>query len=173
MPSPESLKKLREVITENLRVQKSGAQTIPYIDVTHALDDARARQNHVVFGRRGCGKTLLLQNAASTSAVDRKTIYLNCEDFKNHSFPNVLIEILDAVFSEMEKRLTGWFGKKKKSRELIGKIRAQLASMQQKDDERTERVIEKENSGVSGAIKAGYTNEIVSQGTASVGNKAV
>jgi len=23
-------------------------------------------------------------------------VYLNCEDFKTHSFPNVLIEILDA-----------------------------------------------------------------------------
>jgi hypothetical protein len=73
----------------------------------------------------------------------------------------------------MEKRLTGWFGKKKKSRELIGEIRARLAAMQNKDDERTERVIEKENSGVAGAIKAGYTSETVSQGSASVGNKAL
>ena len=159
MASPESLKKLREVITENLRVQKAGAQAIPYIDVTHALDDVQARQNHVVFGRRGCGKTLLLQNGAALAPADRKTIYLNCEDFKNHSFPNVLIEILDSVFSEMQKQLTGWFGKKKKSRALIGSIRSQLAQMQQKDDDRQEKVVEKANSGVSQEVKAGYVRE--------------
>jgi Cdc6-like AAA superfamily ATPase len=173
MASPESLKKLREIITENLRIQRSGAPSIPYIDVTHALDDSRARQNHVVFGRRGCGKTLLLQNAAKLSASDRKTIYLNCEDFKNHSFPNVLIVILDAVFSEMEKRLTGWFGKKKKSRELIEGIRQQLAAMQQKDDERKEKVVETNSTGDSRAIKAGCNRETTDQVSANVGNKAI
>ena len=87
MASAEALAKLREVITENLRIQKSGAPTIRYIDVTHALDDARARQNHVIFARRGCGKTLLLHNAASLAGDDRKTIYLNCEDFQEPLFP--------------------------------------------------------------------------------------
>ncbi|SIS77384.1 hypothetical protein SAMN05421788_1011131 [Filimonas lacunae] len=42
-----------------------------------------------------------------------KTVYLNCEDFKTHSFPNVLVEILDAVFGELQRNLSGWFGKKK------------------------------------------------------------
>ncbi len=42
-----------------------------------------------------------------------KTIYLNCEDFKRHSFPNVLVEILDALFFELEQHLTGWFWEKK------------------------------------------------------------
>src|SRR5437773_11798811 len=83
MPTKEALARLREVITENLRIQRSGPRSIPYIDVSHALPDARSRQNHVIFGRRGCGKTLLLDNAAETIYPDRKTIYLNCEDFKN------------------------------------------------------------------------------------------
>ena len=171
MASTESLKKLRSVITENLRVQRSGAQAIPYIDVTNALDDAQARQNHVVFGRRGCGKTLLLQNAANLSATDRKTIYLNCEDFKNHSFPNVLIEILDAVFSEMQKHLTGWFGKKKQSRQLIAEIRTHLTNLQKQDDERTERVTEKESTGSSVGVKGGINAEGSSQHAVTVGRK--
>ena len=63
VPPKEKLDKLRKVITENLRIQQSGAPTIPYIDVAHAVPAAKARQNHVIFGRRGCGKTLLLEDS--------------------------------------------------------------------------------------------------------------
>jgi hypothetical protein len=62
MPTRDDLTKLRNVINESLRVQRGGADPVPYIDVGSVLDDVRARQNHVVFARRGCGKTLLLHN---------------------------------------------------------------------------------------------------------------
>jgi predicted AAA+ superfamily ATPase len=99
---PKKIKKLRILITENLRVQRGGAKPIPYIDVGNVLLDAAARQNHAVFGRHGCGKTLLLHHSAKMLPEDIKPIYLNCEDFKKHSFPNVLIEILDALFGELK-----------------------------------------------------------------------
>ena len=105
---------LRRVITENLRIQRGGAEPIPYIDVSNILNDICARQNHAIFARRGCGKSLLLHH--SSQLLDQyavKAVYLNCEDFKKHSFPNVLIEILDALFAELETHLTGWFGKEK------------------------------------------------------------
>jgi predicted AAA+ superfamily ATPase len=101
------LTKLRKVITENLRVQLGGAQLLPYIDVSNALSDITAKQNHVVFGRRGCGKTLLLHYSATKLPSEIRPVYINCEDFKKHSFPNVLIEILDALFGELETNLTG------------------------------------------------------------------
>ncbi|HDL84941.1 MAG TPA: hypothetical protein ENH11_01190 [Candidatus Acetothermia bacterium] len=66
-----------------------------------------------MFARRGCGKTLLLHHSAKNLPSDIQTVYLNCEDFKHHSFPNVLIEILDALFAELEGNLPGWFGRKK------------------------------------------------------------
>jgi hypothetical protein len=130
------LTKLRQIITENLRIQRGGSDDVPYIDLSNTLVDVCARQNHTVFARRGCGKTLLLHQ--STRALDHsiKTVYLNCEDFKRHSFPNVLIEILDALFRELEQHLTGWFGKKRKSRELIQKIRAELAQKRSVADTR-------------------------------------
>jgi predicted AAA+ superfamily ATPase len=96
-----SLRKLRMVITENLRVQRGGAEPVPYIDAGNVLGDVTARQNHAIFGRRGCGKTLLLQHSSAKLPEGTKAIYLNCEDFKRHSFPNVLIEILDALFGEL------------------------------------------------------------------------
>jgi len=55
-----------------------------------------------------------------------KSIYLNCEDFKRHSFPNVLIEILTSLFKEIESNLHGWFGKKRRSRELVKEIISKL-----------------------------------------------
>ncbi|MCX6829059.1 MAG: hypothetical protein NT002_07215 [candidate division Zixibacteria bacterium] len=130
----QKIKKLRMVINENLRVQRGGADPVPYIDVANVLSDIAARQNHAVFGRRGCGKSLLLHYSAKNLPVTIKPIYLNCEDFKKHSFPNVLIEILDALFGELEKHLTGWFGRKKRSRGLISEIRKELNGMREKAD---------------------------------------
>lgn len=37
--SKEQMKKLRQVITENLRIQKAGAKPVQYIDVHNALND--------------------------------------------------------------------------------------------------------------------------------------
>ena len=113
MSSSDNLTTLRHVINENLRVQRGGAESIPYIDVANVLNNITARQNHAVFGRRGCGKTLLLHFSTDQLDSHIKSVYLNCEDFKKHSFPNVLIQILDALFAELEQHLTGWFGKKK------------------------------------------------------------
>jgi hypothetical protein len=93
-----------------------------------------ARQNHAVFARRGCGKTLLLHHSATKLPDGIRTVYLNCEDFKHHSFPNVLIEILDAVFGELHRHLSGWFGRKKKSKEIIANIRADLAKLRNRAD---------------------------------------
>ena len=117
------LLRLRQFITENLRIQRGGGQTPPYIDVSNSIVDICSRQNHAVFARRGCGKTLLLHDSNRHLDPSIKSVYLNCEDFKHHSFPNVLIEILDALFAELEKHLTGWFGKKRRSRQLITGIR--------------------------------------------------
>jgi hypothetical protein len=142
MVDPQKLAKLRLVITENLRVQRGGAEPVPYIDVSNALTDITARQNHAVFGRRGCGKTLLLHHSAKKLPSGIKIVYLNCEDFKNHSFPNVLIEILDSVFAELDKNLWGWFGRKKRSKELIAEIRAQLRVLRVKADEHDQNVRE-------------------------------
>jgi hypothetical protein len=86
------------------------------------------------FRARGCGKTLLLHDSSRKLDETTKSVYLNCEDFKRHSFPNVLIEILDALFGELERHLTGWFGKKKRSRQLIQAIRKELSELREAAD---------------------------------------
>ena len=77
---------------------------------------------------------LLLHDSSRRLDQSIKSVYLNCEDFKHHSFPNVLIEILDALFAELERHLTGWFGKKRRSRHLIQNIRKELAGLRKAAD---------------------------------------
>jgi hypothetical protein len=152
-----SVVELRRLIQENARIQKGLAIQIDYIDVTHSLADAITRQNHVVFGRRGCGKSLLLDRVRKDVGPEIRAIYINCEDYKHHSFPNVLIEILDAIFSEMEIHLPGWFGKKKILRNLIGDLRKDLAGLRRREDELTSKVTRKSetSNSVSASVGAG------------------
>lgn len=154
------LTRLRQLITENLRIQRGGGSLPTYIDVSHSVVDVTSKQNHAIFARRGCGKTLLLHYSSSKLAADVRPIYLNCEDFKHHSFPNVLIEVLDALFSELESHLSGWFGRKKKTRDLIQDIRKQLADKRAAADLHREEVrqvtaVESEESEtLGGSFKA-------------------
>lgn len=139
--SDKKLTLLRQKITEGLRIQRDTGDVVPYIDPAHVVGDVCAKQNHTIFARRGCGKTLLLHYSSHLlEKTPIRTVYLNCEDFKRHSFPNVLIEILDALFGELERHLTGWFGKKKRSKELVQQIRNDLAKLRASADVQEEEI---------------------------------
>jgi len=133
MITDKKIENLRKVITENLRIQRGG-ETIDYINIGTALSDVCAKQNHAVFARRGCGKTLLLHHSSRILPEDVVSIYLNCEDFKQHSFPNVLIEILKSLFLEIKINLTGWFGRRRTHRQTIDKIIEKLNTLQVEED---------------------------------------
>jgi len=155
LATKDQLNALQTVITENLRVQRGGADAIGYIDISNALAKTNSKQNHVIFGRRGCGKSLLLQESRRTLDGKTKVIYLNCEDFKNHSFPNVLIEILDSIFEELEKHVTGWFGRKRRCKQVLISIRQNLSSLKEQADERTSKVKETQTSENSNTLATG------------------
>lgn len=146
---------LRRIVQENIRIQRGGSETIDYVDVSRALSDMVAKQNHVVFGRRGCGKTLLLRATQQKVDEDVRVVYINCEDYKQHSFPNVLIEILDTLFEELQKNLRGWFGRKRRSRKLIGGIRAALTSLKERADETDRTIRETDTTERTGKVGAG------------------
>ena len=150
----DGVKRLRTIVQEGIRVQRESPEgsRIDYVDAANAVSDAIARQNHVIFGRRGCGKTLLLHESQKKARNDIRVVYVNCEDYKQHSFPNVLIEILDQLFGELENNLPGWFGKKKRSRALVQEIRADLVKLKQDPDERDAKV--RESSSQSAGTQA-------------------
>lgn len=158
MPSVKKLEKLRDVISENLRVQL-GSDPVDYISIGTALQDAKSKQNHAVFARRGCGKTLLLHHSSRTLPSHAKSIYLNCEDFKRHSFPNVLIEILSALFREIDRNFSGWFGRKRKAKVIIVEILAKLSELQKAADIHDEEVRRKSVREDGAALEVGVDVE--------------
>lgn len=159
----EQLERLREVISENLRVQRDN-DPINYISVGTALQDAKAKQNHAIFARRGCGKTLLLHHSARTLKPELKSIYLNCEDFKRHSFPNVLIEILSSIFRELDNNISGWFGKKIKLKKIVKDILAKLDDLQVQADRQDEDIKSKNYAEDTSAFDLGFTFEGLNAG---------
>jgi len=61
------------------------------------------KRHHIVFGRRGSGKSSLLRKAAADLTVDRRPIaYVNLEAFKGHSYPDVLISVLISTLGEFK-----------------------------------------------------------------------
>ena len=59
------------------------------------LDRAKARRHHIIFGRRGSGKTSLLRKAGADLTLLRvPTAFIDLEAFKGHTYPDVLLSIL-------------------------------------------------------------------------------
>ena len=70
------------------------------------LGRAINKRHHMIFGRRGSGKTSLLRKAATDLTVDRRPIaFVDLEAFKAHSYPDVLLSVLISTFKEFERWL--------------------------------------------------------------------
>jgi hypothetical protein len=70
------------------------------------LARALAKRPHIVFGRRGSGKSSLLRKAVSDLTIDRRPIaFVDLESFKGHSYPDVLISILIQTLERFEQWL--------------------------------------------------------------------
>src|SRR5450759_2048162 len=59
------------------------------------LARALAKRPHIIFGRRGSGKSSLLRKTVADLTIDRRPIaFVDMETFKGHSYPDVLISVL-------------------------------------------------------------------------------
>ncbi|OLC63254.1 MAG: hypothetical protein AUH89_00170 [Ktedonobacter sp. 13_1_40CM_4_52_4] len=71
-----------------------------------ALRRATSKRHHIIFGRRGSGKSSLLRKAAEDLTIDRRPIaYVDLETFKGHNYPNVLLSVLIKSFEEFAEWL--------------------------------------------------------------------
>ena len=70
------------------------------------LRRALSNRHHLVFGRRGSGKTSLLQKARSELVAERRpNAFIDMEKFKAHSYPDVLISVVMETFSSVSEWL--------------------------------------------------------------------
>lgn len=129
------------------------------------LNRSTSKRHHLIFGRRGSGKSSLLNKAASELTTSRRPIALvNLEVFKGHSHPDVLLSVLIKTFSKFKdwmetaavhpaNKKTFWslFGKIKPTRKPLNKLEADkiTESLRQAIDELKELLHEPVNSSVS------------------------
>ena len=149
----DKILKLRELITENLRIQKH-SDSVTYVDTDSLIFDLRAKQNHAIFARRGCGKTLLMFKSAEQASDEIRTIYLNCEDFKRHSFPDVLLEVLESVFFELQENCNGWFGRKRRLKQIIQEVISDICAIKDEPDERISKIKVQTDESKGSAVTA-------------------
>jgi hypothetical protein len=88
-------------IEENLRASPTAG--LRFVDSRHLKSRLLSKQNHVVFGRRGAGKTSLVRSRSEDSG--QLEVYLNLEDYKDITFPNIVIHILLKLFNELGQRI--------------------------------------------------------------------
>lgn len=116
MITKEQLSKLSSFIEENTRASESSG--ITYIDPRNHKKRILLKQNHVVFGRRGAGKSSLIKTLTGKSITEKDYYfsYTNLEDFKDISFPNILIHVLDSFYSQIISQIRNdysWYELKK------------------------------------------------------------
>ncbi|MGA2168682.1 MAG: hypothetical protein ABSG62_10755 [Terracidiphilus sp.] len=92
--SSEAVESLELLVEEATRSTDEGVKR--FIEPGQGtLSRAMAKRPHIVFGRRGSGKSSLLRKAVSDLTVDRRPIaFVDLESFKGHSYPDVLISVL-------------------------------------------------------------------------------
>lgn len=95
---------LERLIEEATRSTEEGVRR--FVEpASGTLIRATSRQHHLVFGRRGSGKSSLLRKAAADLTVDRRPIaFVDLETFKGHAYPDVLLSILIETFSAHVRR---------------------------------------------------------------------
>ena len=95
----KKLDKLISYIEENLRAKQSSG--IKFVDPRNLKQKLLRKQNYVIFGRRGSGKTSLVKSIESSDS--NIPIYLNLEVFKDITFPNIILQILCESFKSFKK----------------------------------------------------------------------
>jgi len=139
--------KLVTYIEENLRASPSSG--LPFVDSRHSRARLLSKQNHVVYGRRGAGKTILV--SSTKDSQDHLDLYLNLEDYKDITFPNIVIHILIEMFTRLDQRIKSaypWYKfsmKSTKCRKNIKFVCSSLREYLHEPDEETQEVSTEES----------------------------
>lgn len=104
--SSAAVDKLATLVEEATRATKESPRR--FIEPARGtLDRAKSRRHHIVFGRRGSGKTSLLRKAGSDLTLHRIPMaFIDLEAFKGHAYPDVLLSVLIETMNAFET----WLG---------------------------------------------------------------
>ena len=92
--------KLIILLEEVTRATPNGNRFIePYSGV---LDQTKSKRNHLIFGRRGSGKSSLLQKSKKTLNDETIGIYIDFENFNENKYPDILIIVLLSLLKQIK-----------------------------------------------------------------------
>ncbi|MCZ7580880.1 MAG: hypothetical protein M5U21_08685 [Fimbriimonadaceae bacterium] len=120
-------------LEEHLRAtQKAG---LTFVDPRHLRRSLASKQNHAIFGRRGAGKSTFVKSLLGTEATrEHLAIYVNLEDYKDISFPNIILHVLRASFREVAASIKRsaflwWFtAEKRRAVSVLGNTISELTT---------------------------------------------
>ena len=98
----DKVQKLARTVEESTRSTREGVRF--FIEpAPGTLARAKNKRHHIVFGRRGSGKSSLLAKVTEDLTIDRLPIaYVDLEEFKGHSYPDVLLSVLIKALGEFK-----------------------------------------------------------------------
>lgn len=158
----ENLRKVLTYIEENIRISEQ--TTIEYLDPKNHINRLNSKQNQVIFGRRGSGKSLLLKSLRKNDLKSKFYITINIEDFKDISFPNSISQVLVSVIKKIRSEVYGkynilQFSNWKVQKKLIKQYDKYIIELNQKisePDSYNESIREKQASKISGEASSGF-----------------
>lgn len=96
----ESISTLITFLKERPRATRHDNRT--YIDTGNNLKLIILPRHTVVFGRRGSGKTMLLSELAKKAESNKQgVVWIDVDDYKTLTFPDILIQILRSLFKAL------------------------------------------------------------------------
>lgn len=103
----QETQKLMILIEESTRASEITSQY--FIEpAPGTLDRTKSRFHHIVFGRRGSGKSSLLNKIHTEHLAERvPSVFIDLEKFKGAIYPDVLLSVLIETFEEFQKWLEG------------------------------------------------------------------
>ncbi|HVV79449.1 MAG TPA: hypothetical protein VHD59_07535 [Pseudolabrys sp.] len=104
LDSPK-VQQLSQIVEESTRSTREGVKY--FIEpAPNTLNRAKSKRHHIIFGRRGSGKSSLLAKVSTDLTTVRvPNAYIDLEKFKGHSYPDVLISVLIEAIGEFRKWL--------------------------------------------------------------------
>lgn len=158
----ENLRKVLTYVEENIRISEQ--TTIEYLDPKNHINRLNSKQNQVVFGRRGSGKSLLLKSLRKNDLDKKLYITINIEDFKDISFPNSISQVLISVIKKIRSEVSGkykiWeFSNWRTQNKLLKQYDTYISELNKKisePDSYNESIREKQASKISGEASSGF-----------------
>lgn len=191
------VQQLARIIEESTRSTQSGVKY--FIEpAVGTLNRATTKRHHIIFGRRGSGKSSLLYKLRSDFSLDRRaTAYVDLEEFKGHSYPDVLISVLIKTLTEFKtwfdstaiksSSSKSWWQKlfgaaptrTKLDTDQSGKISSEIADLIKElneilhsgDEQKTSTTVKKsESTGYEGKGSIGFNTQVASASAAASGS---